>query len=181
LAKVEGTGPTRPLVVKGRLYVVRCAIRADGSCPAGDFLAALKAGTLAGDTDDADAGLQPDERFSDYGWFIKTIMHFADEGEPPYTRAINYLEAGIWEFKHGSKRITFYDTSGGGRYWEKDEIVDHADAHEPDSEHWHIPNFDREIRLGHCFLKDGNNTRGSDLTTMREVREEDLDHDKPTT
>ena len=148
------------------------------SSPAREFLAALKAGTLPSDTDDADAGLEPDERFSDYSWFMNTIMQFAKDGEPPYKRAINYLRSGIWEFKHGSKRITFYDTEGGGRFWEKEEIVDYADADEPDSDYWHVPNFATEIRLGHCFLKDGERTSESDLIEAEKVREEDLNHDR---
>jgi hypothetical protein len=148
------------------------------SCPACDFLAGLKAGNLPGDTDDADAGLAPDERYSDYAWFLNTIKKFANDGIPPYRDAVNYLRSGIWEFKKGSKRITFYDTEGGGKYWEKEEIVRFEDAHEPDSKYWHIPNFNREIRLGHCWIKSGQKALESDLSTAESVRAEDLNHDR---
>ena len=47
------------------------------------------------------ARLEPDERFSDYGWFLNAIKLFANEGVPPYRRAINYLRSGIWLFRVG--------------------------------------------------------------------------------
>jgi hypothetical protein len=148
------------------------------SCPGCDFLAGLKAGNLPGDTDDTDAGLEPDERYSDYAWFLNTIREFADEGIPPYRGAMRYLRSGIWEFKRGSKRITFYDTRGGGRYREKEEIVRFEDADEPDSKYWQIPNFDTEIRLGHWWIKSGEKALESDLSTAEAVRAEDLKHDR---
>lgn len=138
----------------------------------------MKSRSLPGDTDDADVGLEADERVSDYDWFMRAIKYFATEGEPQYKRAINYLRAGIWEFKHGKKRLTFYDTSGGGRFRPKAEIVDHRDAEEPNSEHWNVPYFDPELRLGHWFLKDGPTTRVEELETAEKVRDEDLAHDK---
>jgi hypothetical protein len=178
LAKLGDSGPKRRLVWKGRLHHVYCAIRADGSSPARHLLDALRSGNLPGDTDDADAGLEPDERVSDYQWFVKTIKHFAEEGEPPYRGAINYLRSGIWEFKHGTKRLTFYDTSGDGNCKQHGEIYNHADADEPESDYWYIPNFDHELRLGHWFLKDSQTTAEKDLSDAEEVREEDLDHDR---
>jgi hypothetical protein len=36
-------------------------------------------------------------------WFVNAIRQFANEGEPQYRTAVNYLRQGIWEFKHGSK------------------------------------------------------------------------------
>jgi hypothetical protein len=163
--------------MRGQRHDVYGAIRADGSCPACGFLAALKSRNLPGDTDDADAGLEPDERLSDYDWFLDTIKLFANDGEPPYARAMNYLRAGIWEFKHGSKRLTFYDTKGAGLYTEKEEIVRYEDAEEPDSRHWRIPNFDHELRLGHWFLKQGQKAMEQDLSEAEKVREEDLSYD----
>jgi hypothetical protein len=160
------------------LYVVYAAMREDNSCPACDLFAGLKSGSLPGYGQDADASLQPDERLREYQWFFDAIKYFAEEGEPRYRHAVNYLQAGIWEFKYGILRLTFYDTPGDGRCTQKGEIVDYADADEPDSDYWHIPTFDRELRLGHWFIKDGQKTRESDLIEAEKVREEDLEHDR---
>jgi hypothetical protein len=86
----------------------------------------------------------------------------------------------VWEFRHGDKRLTFFDTDGNGGYTAKLRIHSHADAEVPDSAYWHIPYFDPLIRIGHAFTKVSQKTLAKDLHESQETREEDLAHDRPT-
>lgn len=164
----------RRAVVRGRCHEVDCAARSDGSAPAGEFLDALKKGRW-------DGGGTSDEQVDDYSWFLNAIRHWANTGEPVYRDAVKVLEDGVWEFRHGNKRLTFYDTDGHGGYTAKRPIRDHAEADAPGSPHWQIPNFDPLIRLGHAFTKKSQKTYASDLAAAVNVREEDLSHDRKTT
>lgn len=163
----------RRQIVRGQYHVVDCAVRSDGSAPAGDFLDALKNSRW-------ESGDSPDEQVDDYSWFLNAIQHWAKTGEPIYRNAVNALDDGIWEIKRGDKRLTFYDTDGHGGYTAKWRIRDHADADAPDSAHWQIPNFDPLVRVGHAFTKRSQKTPASDLAAAADVREEDLSHDRPT-
>lgn len=161
----------RRAIVRGRCHDVDCAMRSDGSTPAGEFLDALKDRRWEG-------GDHPDEQIDDYSWFLNAIRHWANTGEPVYRSAVNVLEDGIWEFRHGDKRLTFYDTDGRGGYTPKMLVRDHADADVPDSPHWQIPYLDPLIRVGHAFTKRTQKTPAADLAAAAGVRQEDLDHDK---
>jgi hypothetical protein len=162
---------------EGESYVVECAVRADGSKPAQAFLELLQSNALE---DDPDAAEEPDEQVNDYAWFIRAIAHLADHGEPLYQTAVEYLRGGIWELKHGSKRITFWDTDGAGDYIPKPKIVDSRDPESAGGDYWYFPNFDEHIRLGHSFLKSGQTTTPEDLQAASNTREEDLSHDRTT-
>ncbi len=155
---------------------MRCAVRSDGSSPAHTFLELLKSGRWEEDPDSEQ--IPDDEQVKDHHWFIEAIRCFADEGEPPYRHAINDLQDGVWEFKKGRKRLSFFDTDGEGGYTPKLRIRDYHDADVPDSEHWDVPNFDENLRLGHAFPKLGQKTRSEDLTACADIREEDLSHDR---
>lgn len=161
----------RRAIVRGQCHDVDCAVRSGGGVPAGDFLDALKNGRW-------DSGDPSDEQVDDYSWFLNAIRHWANTGEPVYRDAVKALEDGIWEFRHGDKRLTFYDTDGHGGYTAKRPIRDHADADAPDSAHWQIPYFDLLVRLGHAFTKRSQKTAASDLATAADVRDEDLSHDR---
>ncbi|MGH3439749.1 MAG: hypothetical protein ACRDRN_25265 [Sciscionella sp.] len=169
-----GKGIERRWIVSGEFHNVHCAVRTDGSSPAGDFLAALKAGVWAR----GDEAEPNDEQISEWHWFLDAIRHWARTGEPVYRDAVKALEDGIWEFRHGDKRLTFYDTDGKGGYTAKLPIGDHADAEAPGSVYWQIPYFDKFIRLGHAFTKVSQKTLDLDLDEARKVREEDLAHDR---
>ncbi len=121
-----------------------------------------------------------DEQISDYHWFLNAIRHWANTGEPVYRDAVKALEDGVWEFRHGDKRLTFFDTDGRGGFTAKLPIRRYADAEAPDSEYWQIPYFDRLIRIGHAFTKVSQKTLKQDLSESQEVRKEDLAHDRPT-
>jgi len=171
-AKV-GSVVERRRIVRGKLHDVDCAVREDGSSPAGTFLDSLKSSSW-----DRDDDLAADEQIGDYHWFVNAIRHWAKTGEPVYRSAAKHLADGAWEFRHGDKRLTFYDTDGKGGYSAKMPISDHAKADAPDSQHWEIPSFDELIRLGHAFTKVGQKTPKKDLDATKTVREEDLAHDR---
>ncbi len=163
-------------IVRGQFHHVDCAVREDGSAPAGVFLDALKKGVW-----DQNEESEPlDEQISDYHWFLNAIRHWANTGEPVYRDAVKALEDGVWEFRHGNKRLTFFDTDGKGGYTAKLQISSHADAEAPDSEYWNIPYFDHLIRIGHAFTKVSQKTLIRDLRESHKTREEDLVHDRPT-
>lgn len=162
------------MIVRGQLHQVDCAVREDGSSPAGLFLDALKAGAWG----EAEADAPADEQIGDYHWFLNAIRHWANTGEPVYQHAAKALQDGVWEFRHDDKRLTFYDTDGTGGYTAKLPIRDYVDAEAPDSQFWQIPNFDPLIRLGHAFTKLSQKTPNKDIVTSKEVREEDLAHDR---
>ncbi|MBU9763542.1 hypothetical protein FR943_06760 [Mycobacterium sp. TNTM28] len=160
--------------MKGQIHQVDCAVCSDGRSPAGLFLDALKKGAW-----DRTGRAEPsDEQIDDYHWFLNALRHWANTGEPVYRDAVKALDEGVWEFRHGDKRLTFFDTDGSGGYTPKLPIQRHAEADAPDSEFWQIPNFDRLIRLGHAFTKVGQKTPQHDLAESQRVREEDLGHDR---
>jgi hypothetical protein len=127
----------RRTIMRGQFHQVDCAVREDGRAPAGQFLNALKKGVW-----DQHEELGPlDEQISEYHWFLNAIRHWANTGEPVYRDAVKALEDGIWEFRHGDKRLTFFDTDGNGGYTAKLQIRSHADAEAPDSEYLAYPLF----------------------------------------
>jgi hypothetical protein len=161
-------------IARGELHYVECAIRENGSCPAGQFLDALKSGSW---NHNDEAG-PSDEQIDDYHWFLDAIRHWTRTGEPKYKDAVKALKDGVWEFRHGDKRLTFYDTDGRGGYIAKHPILEHTKADAPDSQYWQIPNFGELIRLGHAFSKVSQKTLDRDLDEALRIREEDLAHDR---
>lgn len=161
---------------EGGFHQVDCALGSDGSSPAGQFLDALRDGAWDTTTSNENA----DEQIHDYHWFLNAIRHWANTGEPVYRDAVKALDNGVWEFRHGDKRLTFFDTDGDGGYAAKLPIHRYEDADAPDSEFWQIPNFDELIRIGHAFTKVSQKTLKHDLEESQKVREEDLDYDRPT-
>lgn len=163
----------RRIVAKGAFYDVECGIAADGSSPAAMFLDQLKEGMWDGDPNDTDR--PSDEQLYDYPKVIALIGYVAREGEPPHGRAVNHLLRGIWEFKHGNKRITFYDTPGDGTWTEKVPV---EALEEGRGTYWWFPDFDEIIRLGHCFAKQSQKAREEDIDRAVAVREEDIRYDE---
>lgn len=170
MAKVK----QRRLVVKGAFYDIECAWATDGSEPAGQFLDELKRGMWDGDPDDSER--PSDEQIYDYPAILAILRKVATDGEPPHARAVNHLERGVWEFKRGNKRLSFFDTPGDGTFVEKPRILDRADG--VDSEYWWFPDFDTQLRLGHCFAKQGEVALPEDVRRSVDLREEDVTHDQ---
>jgi hypothetical protein len=108
-----------------------------------------------------------------------TIQKFAENGVPESPRHINVLEGGVWEFKRASKRVTFYDTDGNGNCLTLRYVRVRSDAHRgSDDEMWRYPNFERQLRLGHCFGKTAARTDDADIEESIAVQEEDLTYDR---
>jgi hypothetical protein len=163
------------MVARGDYCIVECAIREDGvTSPAAAFLDQLAEGVWVEDPDLS--GLPDDAQIGDHDKLLVWCQILADDGVPPYTHAVNYLENGIWEFKIGAKRLSFYDTPGDGTYEAKHKIRDRDDA-KNDDQFWWFPEFDPDVRLGHAFPKLQQRTRPEDLRASFQVREEDLRHD----
>lgn len=96
-----------------------------------------------------------------------------DFGEP--VKNYDYLTDGIWEFKIGPLRVTFYDTPGDGTFSPKQGIRTES--------HWgrryDFPEeFDEYVRVGHHFAKEAQRTPRKDIERAARVRQEDLSHDR---
>lgn len=167
------TKVVRTVIVDGRCHRISCAVRADGTAPAWEFLEALRKGEW-----EHDDGLERDEQIRDYDYLMTVILYWADEGFPPRVDDAKWLRDGIWEFRKHIKRLTFYDTDGEGGYVAKNEVEWVKDSNYPDSTFWYIPYMDEEIRLGHTFAKRSQKTPDFDLAEAKRVRMEDLEHDK---
>jgi hypothetical protein len=167
----------RELVAEGVCHDVECAVRADGTSPAVQFLDALEKGMLSQDPDATE--LPSDAQISDYDHLLNFCRRFAQSGLPEYKGAVNDLDDGIWEFRIGSKRLTFFDTPGDGTFQAKLRILDRrTSSYANDDSYWWFPRFDRYIRLGHAFLKKGQRTSQLDLDKSILVRVEDVAHDR---
>lgn len=166
----------RELVATGELYVIECAVDANGDSPARDFLQALEGGIWEPDPDSED--LPDDAQIMDYDKFLNWFRHFAEMGLPMQWNSVNYLQSGIWEFKRARKRVSFFDTPGDGTYEPKPKVLDRRECEYPESDYWWLPDFDIYIRLGHAFPKTTQKTEDFDLDEAERIREEDLEHDR---
>lgn len=159
----------------GECHDVHCAVEADGeTMPASEFLDALAGGVWEPDPDGGEER-PDDEQIRDHAVLLHMVQVLADEGIPVHQRAVNDLDDGIWEFKRGAKRLTFFDTPGDGSFDPKLRVETNTAE---DDEFWWFPYFDRYIRLGHAFPKTGQKAELHDLASSQRVREEDLAHDQ---
>lgn len=158
-------------------YAVECAVRADGSSPARDFLDLVQKGMWADDPDSE--SLPDDEQIKDYSRLITVMRHVGKTGEPGRARDVNYLRDGIWEFKVASKRIAFYVTDGKGSLEIRGKIRDRSDSPSPESLAWWFPSFEGTvIRLLNAWPKVDEAADPLDIDEAIEIREEDLGHDR---
>ena len=167
LPKVE-----RTLVASGEWFTIECAVRADLSSPAGEFLIALESGTWA----TRDEALQePDEQISWRSWFVAACEFLAETGWPPHGNPYNQLQDGIWELKHQVLRVPFYDTDGCGNSTPK---IDYDSYSRFTTRPW-PEDFDEFLRLTTAFEKTTQKTDPREIQLALTIREEDLDHDRP--
>lgn len=143
--------------------------------PAAAFLEELSQGMWLDDPDGAD--LPDDVQIRHFDKLLTWFQLLADEGVPPYRTAVNSLDDGVWEYKLGAKRVSFFDTPGDGSFAPKGRLTDPA-LTTNDDEYWWFPTFDEFIRLGHPFPKMGQKTTPHDIRMTLLVREEDLAHDR---
>lgn len=110
---------------------------------------------------------------------LRTGIEFLAENGYPQNAycTVNDLDDGIWEFRLGKIRVSFFDTEGDGVYTPKLRIQkqEHADTAD---DFWWLPDFDSFIRLGHCFGKNSQQTEPADISETLRVREEDVAHDR---
>ena len=154
-------------------------MRADLTSPARDFLDHIKEGTWADDPESAE--IPDDEQVKDYYALVHKIRYLGQHGEPERRGDVNYLRRGIWEFKHGSKRIAFYITDGRGREVLRGPVQEIGESPSPMSSAWWFPEPapDEDIvRLANAWPKLGQKTEEIDMVEADTIREEDLEHDK---
>ncbi|MGW0833997.1 hypothetical protein [Streptomyces prunicolor] len=157
---------------------IECATREDGSSPAASFWADLKVGDWS-----ADPYFQspPDEnQLHNAAKLFVHLRHIGEKGYPPYQRAVNFLEDGIWEVKHDHHRIAYFDTYGDGGYEPKDKVDDRRIADpESNDDFWWYPELDPILRLTNGWAKEGPKAPPEAIELALLVREEDVEHDKP--
>lgn len=154
------------------------ALISDMSSPSFEAWCEMTAGEWAEDPNFEAA--PDDEQIRQSAKLRAGIEFFAEYGFPQASYCnVNALNDGIWEFKLGSVRISFFDTDGLGGFVPKHRVLDRRDADFPeDDDYWWIPLFDDQLRLGHCFGKNSQKTEEDDLAETVRVREEDLQHDR---
>jgi hypothetical protein len=163
------------LVYEGECYVIECAVRADGTTsPAAAFLDHLSQGSWI--EDPVFTELPDDAQIDHYDKLLVFCRELADTGEPCYAGAVNDLREGVWEFKLGAKRLSFFDTPGDGTY--KPKLRPKTAAEASGGEYYWFPDFDEFIRLGHAFPKTSAKTSAHDIELTLAIREEDLGHDR---
>ena len=166
----------RSCIVIGEWYKIECAVRADGTSPAREFLNLVKTGMWEADPEVHD--LPDDEQVRDYHRLINSMRYLATHGEPEHDNDVNDLEDGLWEFKCYTKRLVFYDTDGYGGYEPKLRIQERARSEYPELESWWFPKFDYTLRLANSWPKVGPVADPLDIQEAIRIREEDLKHDR---
>lgn len=149
--------------------------------PASEALKKIVLGMWDEDPEVAGLALPADVQIRGGAKLMAGIKYFARHGVPDNASCkINDLRDGIWEFKEGQKRVSFYDTDGRGGYTPKARFRDRDQADYPDSPEWEVPGFSHDLRLGHSFGKplDQRKTEEEDIQLTLVVREEDLAHDR---
>lgn len=174
------TAVARKLVARGNRHNVFYGVCKNGDVPAAQMLDALQVGEWRVDTDHDPADGWPDSRQPDHRVKLMVLINqFANTGSARLSHQINRLEDGVWEFKVAKKRVTFYDTDGRGNSSNRSKLSTPGDcprgANDPC---WFVPDFDRQIRLGHAFPKDSQRTDPLDIAESKRVRNEDLEHDR---
>ena len=127
---------------------------ADDSSPALEFVTLLKHGNWR-EHPEHNPPRDP-EQIKDWVMMLAKIEYVGQEGYPDTrTTSVNDLEDGIWEFKHGRCRLTYWDTPGDGTYVPKLRIEDRRTLVGPEKDHdfWWYPRMDAILRLGCAWPK----------------------------
>lgn len=169
--------PTRTILTDGKYCIVEHALCGDMQSPSETAWSQMEAGEW---TEDPNVDSIPDDAQISQTQKMRTgIEWFAEHGYPSNSFCtINDLRSGIWEFRLGRIRISFFDTDGAGGFDPKYRVRDRADSPYPEHDFWWLPEFDEDLRLGHCFGKTTEKTEEDDISETLRVREEDLEHDR---
>ena len=159
---------------------IECAVMSDGSSPATEFLVSLSRGYWREDPEHKPPR-DPDQ-INDFVRLMGTIEHIGKEGCPETGGSVNHLEDGIWEFKRGKLRLTYWDTPGDGTYSPKAKIDDKRTIVGPDPcDFWWYPRMDPILRLGCAWPKEGQFAPSEGIENAKSIREEDCAHDRRST
>lgn len=173
---------TRKLFHVGAVYRISFAVETDGvTSPAETALQLMLTGMWPEDPEAIAEGLPSDTQIDRRAKLVAGMKYFARNGVPAWNQCrLNSLQDGVWEFKEGEKRISFFDTDGLGGYTPKKKFKVRDEADYPDDDDWEIPAFNEDLRLGHCFGKPWGQrlTEQSDIDETIRVRKEDLHHDR---
>jgi len=171
----------RKIFHKGQVYTISFAVEASGESPAEYALKAMLTGEWEADPEAQEEGIPSDTQIDRRAVLVAGMKYFARHGVPPRSGCrLNALRDGIWEFKEGEKRISFFDTDGRGAFTPKRKFKNPEECDYPGTKDWEIPAFDRDVRLGHCFGKPywQQKTEEKDIAETLRVRREDLAHDR---
>ena len=162
----------RMLVAEGDQFAIECAVRSDLSSPVAEFLDGMKAGDPS--VEQADGAFESDEQVEWFDWFLSACEGLANTGYLPHRDAHNQLHDGIWELKHSVLRVSFFDTDGNGNYSPKIDRVSYSSL---STRPW-PEDFDYYLRLTTAFQKTGRNPPPDAIQLAKQVRTEDLTHDR---
>jgi hypothetical protein len=156
---------------------IECAVRADGTSPASDFLDELLAGAWVDDPDHVPPA--DDEQIHDYAKLFAKIEYVGRHGQPDTATSVNHLQEGIWEFKHNTRRLSYWDTDGNGNFTPKPR---YGSANErpdpiPAGGYWWYPEMDTVLRLGCPWPKTGTYAPPQKIAEALDIRTEDCSHD----
>lgn len=169
------TKVARRLQTRGRAYEISFAVCADGCSPAAEFLDDLAAGAWQEGIALGDSAL---DQVADADMFVAQMKRYAKTGELGGRHQINGLGRGIWEFKVGAKRLSFFDTDGLGGFTSRGPFTDQASSDRPTSKIWHMPTLERRLRLADGFPKRGQTTPSKPINWAHKIRKEDVEYDK---
>ena len=159
------------MAADGDYHEIAYAVRADGVATPGLVLMEQLENKRWPDLDQTD-NHQPSLRRR----LLAMFQYLADYGELEQRDSYNRLDNGLWEFKVGHVRLTFYDTDGVGGFVPKygDPVQEFTGKTK-----WLLPqDFDEYLRLGFAFPKVSEKTLEEDKLEANAVREEDVDHDR---
>lgn len=161
----------RRKVAEGSVHVITCAVRKDGqTSPASDVLDQLASESW----ENPNSPELPDDRQIELHDELFAICEdFAEYGLPQNLYDINQIDYGMWEFKTGWLRAAFFDTDGNGNYEPK--VTNFSLSNQVWEE---IPEFSEHIRIAVCMSKKHQMSVPKELAFSRQVRQEDLHHDK---
>jgi hypothetical protein len=154
---------------------IQCAIREDGSSPAFAFLASLCNGA---DVDDPKHDPPEDrDQIYDYAKLVAIIEHIGCYGHPRKTKDVKHLSDGVWELRHGVRRLSYWDISEDGVFNPKlpNSTADTSLKHGPDDRY---PDMDWFLRLGCGWHKDGDLAPPAKIEEAKLIRAEDAAHDR---
>lgn len=121
------------------------------------------------------------DQIDDYVQLMAKIEHLGEEGCPLNGTAVNDLEDGIWEFKHGRRRLTYWDTPGDGTFAPKGKVDNiKSRTGPPTCDYWWYPRMDPILRLGCAWPKTQQRAPTEGIATAMSIREEDCAHDRPS-